>query len=360
MKVALVHDYLYQIGGAERVVLALHELFPDAPLYTSIYNRDSMLLKFKEMNIHDIAILRILNNPRLLFLFYPLIFKNYFDLSEYDLIISSSSAYAKGVKKNPHAKHVCYCHTPMRFAWRYQDYIQDEDIGFIAKKYLPILLEPLRRWDIKTSKEVDYFVVNSDVVKERVKTCYNRDSTKIYPPVDTTIFRPEEKQEDYYLIVSRLVPYKHINVAISAFSRLGMPLKVVGDGPDLRRLKRMAGKNIEFLERIINDNKVAGYYAKCKALIQTGEEDLGLAPLEAAACGRPTIAYGKGGACETIIDGKTGLLFKEQTVESLIDAINKFEKMTFNSGEIRRHAENFSKEKFIERMSKFLHENKIL
>jgi glycosyltransferase involved in cell wall biosynthesis len=362
MRVALVHDYLYQMGGAERVVLALHEMFPEAPLYTSIYDRDRMPAEFKRMEITTSFMQKlpwIFKKPRHYFWLYPRAFES-FDLSSFDLIISSSSAFAKGIKKPHHTKHVCYCHTPMRFVWRYQTYIQEEGINPLYKMLLPAFLSQLKNWDLKANRGVDHFIVNSKVVAGRVREYYDRDSVIIYPPVDTRLFQPQVIHSDHFLIVSRLLPYKRLDIAVKAFSELGLPLKIVGEGPDEGRLKKLAGRNVEFLGRLNDDEAVVRLYAGCRALIFTGEEDLGLAPLEAASCGRPTIAYAKGGALETIIEDATGVFFKEQSADSLKAAVNRFTQMRFDGRAVRRQAEGFDKENFKKKVERFLHENKIL
>lgn len=359
MKVALVHDYLYQMGGAERVVLALHELFPQAPLYTSIYDRERMPEEFKRIEVRTSfmqGLPWVFKKPRHYFWLYPRAFES-FDLSGYDLIISSSSAYAKGSRKNPQARHICYCHTPMRFVWRYETYI---GINPLYKTILPIFLNRLKEWDLKANQGVNHFIVNSKVVAGRVLEYYDRDSVIIYPPVDTRLFRPQVIRSDYFLIVSRLLPYKRLDIAVQAFTELGLSLKIVGEGPDEGRLKKLAGRNIEFLGRIKEDEAVVRLYAGCRALVFTGEEDLGLAPLEAAACGRPTIAYAKGGALETIVEGQTGVFFNEQSADSLKAEVLKFDQTKFDSQVLRRQAENFSKENFKEKIKGFLSENKIL
>jgi len=345
------------------VVLALHEIFPEAPLYTSIYDRDRMPEKFKKIDIRA-SFMKYLPrklNKRHYFWLYPRAFES-LNLSEYDLIISSSSAFAKGVKKAPNAKHICYCHTPMRFVWWYRNYIKYERVNPIIKMLLPLYLARLKKWDNEKAKTVDYFIANSKNVQKRVKEIYGRESDIIYPPVDTDLYHIGEGSGDYFLIVSRLLSYKRIDIAVDAFSKLGLSLIIVGEGPDMRRLKSLAGgrNNIQFLGWQKNDSAVAALYKECHALIQTGEEDLGLVPLEAAACGRPTIAYGAGGALETVINGETGILFDRQDSESLIQAIIKYEKSSFNQVRIRRHAENFSKNKFKEKVMRFLSEIKTL
>jgi glycosyltransferase involved in cell wall biosynthesis len=362
MKVALVHDYLNQLGGAERVLLALHEIFPEAPIYTSIYDRDRMSGAFRRMDIRTSYMQNwpnIMHAHRYYFSFYPRAFES-FDLSQYDLIISSSSAYAKGIKKRKGAKHICYCHTPARFLWRYADYVRGENLPALLKLVLPFFLSGIKKWDLKNNEGVDHFIANSRVIRERIRSFYGRDSVIIYPPVDTQFYQPAGKAENYFLIVSRLLSYKRIEIAIEAFNRLGHPLKIVGEGPEGGRLKKLAKSNISFLGRVIEDNEVARLYAGCRALIFTGEEDLGLAPLEAAACGKPTIAYAAGGALETVIDGETGILFKEQKVASILEAVKRFESFSFDDKLLRGQARKYDKESFEQKIRSFLSENKIL
>lgn len=362
MKVALVHDYLYQMGGAERVVLALHEIFPEAPLFTSIYHQEGMPEEFRKIDIRTSFMQKlpiVFNKPRYYFRIYPKAFES-FDFSSFDLIISSNSAFAKGIKKPPHAIHVCYCHTPMRFAWWYRNYIKYERINPILKMLLPYYMGKIKKWDWNTAQKVDYFIANSVNVQKRVMEIYGRESDIIYPPVDTDIYSVAGGKGDYFLIVSRLLPYKRLDIAVDAFTEIGLPLEIVGTGPDEKRLKAKAGKNIKFHGWIEDDTVVAALYKECRALIQTGEEDFGIVPIEAAACGRPTIAFAAGGALESVIDGQTGLLFDRQDAKSLIKALFKFEKMYFDTGQIRRHAESFSKENFKKKVGKYLHENKIL
>jgi len=361
VKVAIVHDYLIQMGGAERVVVELHDLFPSAPVFTSVYRKDRLSKEFLSM---DIRASFLQNFPfmekefRIYFLLYPFAFSS-LDLSGYDVIISSSSAYAKGIKKRKGQVHVCYCHTPMRFAWRFEDYIEKQDLNPLLMKLISWFVDPLKKWDLNTVKNVDHFIANSSFTAGRIKSIYGRDSVIIYPPVDTVAFKPSNNVKDYFLIVSRLAAYKRIDLAVKAFSKINFPLKIVGEGPDLKRLKAMAGRNIEFLGRL-PDEDVRKLYSECQALIFPGEEDFGITPLEAAASGRPTIAYGQGGVLETIIDGKTGILFDSQTEASLSEAINRFKSIKFDRNILVTQAGKFSREVFKEKMRRYLHENKIL
>lgn len=356
-RVAIVHDYLNQFGGAERVVSTLHEIFPDAPVYTSIYNSKMMPPIFKKMDIRTSFMQKlpfVMNKFRHYFWLYPRAFES-FDLSEYDLIISSSSAYAKGIIKGEGATHICYCYNPMRFVWRYEDYINKETLNPIIKKLLPLLLGGLKRWDLNNSSKVDCFIAISEVVQRRIKSIYKRESVIIFPPVEVDNISPTGKDEDYFLIVARLAAYKRIDVAVEAFSRLGLPLKIVGDGPSRATLEKKAAMNIEFLGKV-DESALIKLYSGCRALVFVGEEDFGIVPLEAAASGRPTIAYRAGGAVETIVENKTGVFFEEQSTGSLIEAVKRFEKIKFDRELIRIHSQKFSKNIFKEKIIGLLKE----
>jgi len=361
MKVAIVHDFLHQFGGAERVLKVLTEVFPEAPVYTSIFNKKNFPEEFSRMDIRTSFMQKIpfvFSNFRAFFLLYPFAFES-FNLSEYDLIISSSSAYAKGVRKRKGAFHACYCHNPMRFVWRNRDYLKEENFPLLAKIALPLFLKPLKFWDFNNSKNVDFFIANSHEVASRIKLFYDRESEVIYPPIDTKRFKVSDNIGNYFLVVSRLSYYKRIDIAVKAFSKLGIPLKIAGDGPAMACLKKKASSNIEFLGKV-KESELSKLYSECRALIMPGEEDFGMVPLEAAASGRPTIAYSSGGALETIIEGKTGVFFNDQNSESLIEAVLKFDKMVFDKKILRFHAEGFDKEIFKRKIRGMLNENKIL
>jgi glycosyltransferase involved in cell wall biosynthesis len=291
-------------------------------------------------------------NHRNYLLVYPFAVES-LDLSSYDLILSSSTGFAKGVKKRPGAIHINYCHAPMRWVWRYKEYAAREEFSGLKRKILPCLLAGLKRWDLRAAKQPDYFIANSNVIAERIKQCYGREATVIPPPIDVERFSANEPQEDYYLLLSRLAPYKRLDLAIEACKKLDRPLIVIGEGTARAQLEKLAGPKTRFLGRQ-SDEKVAQYAGRCRALIFPGEEDFGMTPLEINSAGRPVIAFRAGGAMETVVNGQTGLFFKQQTVESLANAIEEFESMSWNRTALRQHAEKFNREVFVERISKFL------
>lgn len=355
MKIAIVHDYLNQFGGAERVIQALHELYPEAPIYTSIYNADKLPESFRQMDIRTSYMQHlplVFNLFKLYWPFYPSAFEG-FDLSEYEVILSSSSAFAKGVRKNPQQLHICYCYTPARFLWRYHDYVARESFPAWLKAGLPWLLEPLKKWDLNNCAQVDFFVAISHHVAERIKKIYDRESDIIYPPVDTELFKISNLNKDYFLLLSRLNAYKRVDLVIDAFNQLKLPLKVVGDGPLRRSLEAGAQANIEFLGRR-PDNEIADLLAQCRALIFPGEEDFGIVPLEAQASGRPVIAYNAGGAKETIVDGETGLFFTPQTAAALSLAVQRCNFTSFDKLKLRQNALRFDKKVFQKRISEYV------
>jgi glycosyltransferase involved in cell wall biosynthesis len=355
MRVAIVHDLLNQMGGADRMLLTFHDIFPDAPIYTSIWDPKVTDARFRAMDIRTSYMQRlpfIMRHHQPYLPLYPFVFER-LDLREYDVVISSSWAFAKGIVTRPDALHICYCHTPMRWAWRYEDYISLERVGLLARAVLPPFITWLRGWDYATAARVDYFVANSPTVAARIAKYYRRESTVIAPPVDVSRFQVASAHDDYFLVVSRLIPYKRIDLAVQAFTRLGLPLRIIGSGRSEKKLKRLAGKNIKFLGQL-PDAEVRNYMARCRALIFPGEEDFGMTPVEAQASGRPVIAYGAGGALSTIIEGETGVFFAEQTVDSLVDAVRGFHDEQFDPQRIRRHAEGFDTQRFMDRLSRFV------
>jgi len=359
MKVAIVHDYLNQRGGAEKVVAVFHEMFPEAPIFTSIVDRSMLGSELANADIRPSWMQKLpgwKKHFRKYLLLYPKAIES-FDLREYDLILSSSSAFAKGALKKQEGMHICYCYTPMRFVWDYDNYIARENVPKLYAKVLPFFLERLRRWDIETSSRPDHYVAISSEVQRRIKTFYGRDSKVIFPPVETQKFQPMESCGNFYLIVSRLASYKRIDLAIQAFNHLGLPLKIIGWGPYQGELKGMARPHIEFLGRL-SDREVAHYYGTCKALIFPGLEDFGLVPLEANAAGSPVIAFKGGGALDTITEGINGLFFTEPSVKSLVGAIQTMEnkRFYFQSTKIREYALKFDTAVFKDKFRKLFTE----
>ena len=357
MKVALAHDYLNQMGGAERVVLALHEIFPDAPLYTSIYDPQRVDTAFQSIDIRTSFMQRfpLVKKHHQPFLpFYPFAMER-LDLRGYDLVLSSSSAFAKGVITRPETMHICYCHTPMRWCWNYDEYVQRERLGRIARNILPFFITGLRVWDQTSSMRVDHFIANSPVVADRIRKYYRRDAVVIPPPVEVSrfTFDPTTRPEDYFLIVSRFMPYKRIDLAIEACNQLQLPLVIIGSGRDENRLKSIAGPTIRFMGRL-SDDEVLHYYAHCRAFILPGEEDFGITPLEAQASGRPVIAYAAGGALASVIDSVTGTFFQKQNVESLVEVLESFDERRYDPQTIRNHALEFDKPRFHRRILQFI------
>lgn len=355
MKIAIVHDYLNQHGGAERVLEAFMELYPDAPIYTIISDLTKMPPVFHTKTIYNSFIQDVpfsKKHYKKMLSLLPLAVEQ-FDLRQYDIILSTSSAFAKGVITNPNQIHICYCHTPMRYVWDLYSQYMEELKNPIFKFVLPRILHRIRQWDYTSAQRVDHYIANSHNVAARIKKYYGRDSHVIHPPVNLEQFHVSDTVGDYYLIVSRLIPYKRIDLIIEAFNLLQWPLFIIGDGYDRKRLEGIAQSNITFMG-YQPDHIIAEYYSKCKAFILGGEEDFGITPLEAQASGRPVLAFGKGGALETVVPGKTGLFFKEQQVDSIVAELRVIESLEFNSTVIRQHAETFSKENFKQHISQFI------
>jgi len=361
MKVALVHDYLVDAGGAERVLEVFHELYPEAPIYTSIYNSETTFSCFTEMNVHTSFLQHIIKSKRhykWLLPLYPLAFEK-FDFSDYDVVLSSSSAWAKGVITPPEVCHISYCYSPMRFAWSFNEYIERENFPEFLKRTLPLVVAPLKRWDVVSSKRVDYFIAISKLTANKIEKIYGRKTTIIYPPVRCSDFSVNDSSaKNWFVVVSRFAPYKRIDVAIEAFNQLGLPLLVVGEGRDRERLERVARPNIHFVGRALGE-KLKTYYSNCRAFILASKEDFGLTSLEAQASGRPVIAYAAGGALETVVEGITGTFFHEQTPEALMRAVRNFDKLEFDSKKIRKQAEKFDVEVFKRRIKNFVKEKLI-
>jgi len=299
----------------------------------------------------------VTRNHQPFLLLYPLAFES-FDLSGFDVVISNSSAFCKGVVTPPGTLHICYCLTPMRWVWSYHAYVGRERLGWMARMLLPAAISQLRAWDVATAQNVDRFLAISRTVSSRIHKYYRRDSAVIYPPVNCDAFElPPTRIENYYLIVSRLMPYKRIDLAIDAFSRLGIPLKIVSsNGRNVPALRARAGRNVEFLGRV-SDAELKQLYAGCRGLVFPGEEDFGIAPLEANASGRPVVAYAGGGALDTVLDGQTGILFERQDVDSLMDAVRRAEAVAWDRVELRAHARKFDRQVFRDQLLEFVRES---
>lgn len=358
MKIAIVHDWLTNMGGAENLIINFHEIYPEAPIYTSIYNPDKLDNRLKNIDVRTSFIQKKkkkITNHKRYFPLMPMAFEN-MNLNEFDVILSSSTCCAKGVIPRPGALHICYCNTPMRYAWeKREDYVKDT--GKLKRKLIGILTHYMRIWDVTSSNRVDYFIANSTAVQQRIKNYYRRDSVVINPAVRCNLFNISDIDKDYYFIVSRLVSYKKFDLAVQACKELNKKLIIIGDGPEKENLQHLANnnENIKFLGRQ-DDNEVQKYMSECKAFLFPGEEDFGITPVEAMACGRPVIAYGRGGVLDTVIDGKTGVLFENQTVDDLKNAILKFENMSFSKQEIRNHALKFDESEFKKKIQYFIEE----
>ena len=350
MRVAIVCSWLNQYGGAERVLEVVHAMYPQAPVYTSIFWPQALPAAYREWDIRTSFLNRlplIHRHHQWFLLFYRYAFES-FDLSDYDLVLSVTSAFAHGITTRPNALHICYCLTPARFLWDYRTYVAREGLGHLANWVLPLFVNQLRRWDRAAAGRVDHFVAISEAVRQRINQSYGRDAAVIYPPVDAQRFQLSSERGDYFLIISRLVPYKRIDLAVRAFSQLGLPLRIIGDGRDRRALEAMAGPNVRFLGRL-SDEEARAHLARCRAFIFPGEEDFGVAPLEAQAAGRPVIAYARGGALETTVDGETGLFFHKPTTESLAETVRGFDDGQFDPVAIREHALRFDRAVFQQR-----------
>jgi glycosyltransferase involved in cell wall biosynthesis len=342
MQVALVHDWLNQMGGAESVLENLVNLFPGAPVYTSMYYPERMPDSYRQWDIRTTWMDKLpgVKRHHQPFLpFYPLAFES-LEFGEYDIVLSNKSGFCHGVITPPETFHICYCLTPTRYVWRYQDYAQREGLHALVRLFLAPILSYLRTWDRLAADRVDRFIAISTEVRRRIAKYYRRDSEIIYPPVDTERFTPVASPDDYFLVVGRLIPYKRVDLAVQACTRLNLPLKVGGAGRNLAHLKEMAGPTVEFLG-YVPDAILPDLMARCRAFLLPGVEDFCITPVEAMAAGRPVIAYARGGALDTVIEGVSGALFREQTVESLCGALEKFDPDTYDPSAIRQHAEQF-------------------
>jgi glycosyltransferase involved in cell wall biosynthesis len=354
-KIAIVHDNFAQMGGAERVAETIYEMFPGADLLSTLTVRGRLSPALKSATIRNTWMQYLPAKSRFYrhyFCLYPFAVEG-MDLKKYDLVISSCFGYAKGINTRADATHICYCHTPPRWIWRYGDYSAREAFNPITRTLLPPLLGGLRQWDMKASRKPDYFIANSEVVAGRIRDIYKRETAVIPPPIDVERFSVGGQVDDFYLVLSRLVPYKRIDLAIQACSKLGRRLVVIGDGPDRARLESLQGRTVTFLGRQ-PDSVVVEHLSRCAALVFTGEEDFGMAPLEANASGRPVIAYRGGGAIDNVIEGETGLFFDVPSTASVEAAILEFERKSWQPAALRRHAESYSRQSFESRFSSFV------
>lgn len=355
LKVAIVCDWLTGYGGAERVVLELHRMFPDAPIYTSQY--DSKLLDwFRDADVHTLWLQKL---PRALKKFLPVLRARAFsrlDLSDYDLVISSTGAEAKAVKTGSNTIHVCYCNAPTHYYWsRYEDYLKNPGfpIGFnwLAKLALRILVGPLRRWDYKAAQKPNYLLANSTHTKAQIKKYYDRDSEVVFPPVDIERFKTQNSElrtqnlRHGFVVAGRQTPYKRVDLAVAACTQLGLPLIVIGKGPEHEKLKKMSGSTITFIDNA-SDEDVASYFAGAEAFIFPGVDDFGITPVEAMAAGTPVIAFKDGGALDYVVESKTGKFFEEQTVESLAQCLQSFKPADYSHDDIKAAVQKFSLENF--------------
>lgn len=356
LKVALVHDWLTGQRGGEKVLEVLCEIFPEAPIFSLFHFPGSQIKSIEEKEIFT-SFLQKMPGLRQKYRFYLPLFPlaiELFDLQDFDMVVSSSHCVAKGIIPRPDALHVCYIHSPVRYAWnQYFSYFSPKKLGFFSRKIIPFSIHKLRLWDESSSHRVDHFIANSQTTLQRVQKYYRRQSDVIHPPVDTEFFRPDDRKEDYFLIVSALVPYKKIELAIQTFNKNGKVLKIVGQGPEYKRLKKISKTNIQFLGSIDKDSLLKTYQ-RAKALIMPGEEDFGINSLEAQACGIPVVGFARGGALETIIPEETGVFFHDLSVDSLLEALDKLESVKLNKEAIRSHALKFSRINFKENIHAFL------
>lgn len=357
MRIAIVHDYLNQYGGAERCLEVFHALFPESAIFTLIYD-EKVLPQYRGWDIRTSFVQNIpfsRSAYRNFMFIFPFAVRS-FNLKGYDLVISITHAWGKGIKPDKGSCHICFCLTPVRYFWDlYEEYRSFRSFNWFQKLMLSLFAAPIRRWDKRASRGVHHFIAISNIVADRITRFYRRDSTVIYPPVNTDFFKPaaDAAGAGYYLTVSRLKEYKRIDVIVEAFNSLNLPLKVVGTGELLAALKKTAKDNVEFIGTV-TDTQLLRLYQGCKALIFAANEDFGMVPLEVQACGRPVIAFAKGGALETVIEGMTGTFFNEQTPDSLISAVLRFQDMKFDPEKIRQNAEKFKRSIFEAKIKTFI------
>lgn len=357
MNVTLVHDWLNQMGGAEDVLLELAAMYPENPIYTSIYDPAQLPAAFGSLDIRTLWIDRLpsIHTKHQRYLpFYPLAWGG-FEPPPTDVVLTNKSGFCHGLRKPAGAVHVCYCLAPTRYVWQFDAYIEREGLSRVTSAALRPLIALLQRWDYAAAQRVDHFVAISTEVQGRIRAFYDRESTIIFPPVDTARFAAARTNhvEDYFLVVSRLIPYKRIDLAVQACTKLGLRLKISGRGRDLDRLKALAGPTVEFLG-YVPDADLPDLMARAKALIFPGFEDFGITPVQAQAAGRPVIAYASGGALDTVIPGLSGALFEAQTVDSLADVLADFDAAAYDPAAMQRHARRFDRTVFRDTLAAFV------
>ena len=363
-RVVIVHDWLTNKGGAENVVLALHDAFPEAPIYTSTYTPETMPA-FRGLDVRTTYLQNLPKPLRKLHKFFPMLRVKAFQklgLSEFDIIISSSSAESKQVQKTrPDQIHICYCHTPIRYYWsHYDEYRADPGFGklnWLVRLAMPLMIPALKKSDYNAAQKVDVFIANSSEVQKRIKKYYGKPSTVIHPPVDVDRFEPARTRGDYYVALGRQVPYKRVDLAVAAATKLGVKLRVYGNGSEHQRLVEMAGPTVQFFaDRFgdASDNAVTAALNNAKGYIFPADEDFGIVQVEALAAGAPVIAFGRGGTLDIIQDGESGVLFDRQSVDAVVNAIKRAEKITFLPGTLRRKAKRFDRSLFITKIYKIV------
>ncbi len=359
LKIALVHEYLTRHGGAERVLSRFATLYDDSDIYTLLYNPTRMSQVFNPDRVYTSFLqklpLFLRNRPKYLGLLAPSAVES-FDLARYDVILSSSNSFAKGVITKPRSLHICYCHAPTSFVWDgFYQYRKNQQKGWFLNFGMAFLAHYLRQWDKQAADRVDYFIANSKTTQKRIKKFYRRDSEVIYPPVEVSRFSPTAEHDGTFLMVSQLTPYKNIDIAIEAFNKLRLPLVIIGEGADRGRLEKLAGDTVTF-KGYLSDEEVVQYYQRCKAFIFAGKDDFGIAPVEAMAAGKPVLALREGGATETIVEGTTGEFFDGAIPELLADVVRRlvsgYER--YDSKTIRAQAEKFSQEVFDQKIQDYM------
>lgn len=355
MKTALLHYWMTNYRGGERVLAEFCGLFPDADIFTHTYNPDKLKEPFNSHTVRETFIGRLPFAKKHCQKYLPLMPSalKRMDLHDYDFILSSESGPVKGVKKPSGALHICYCHSPMRYIWdMYEEYYRST--GLAGKFAMSVFKNYMRNYDVKSADSVDHFIANSNFIKDRIKRIYNRDSTVIFPPVDTDFFdHPVPQKKEYYLFVSQLIPYKRPDLVLEACKKMDRELVIAGDGPMRKSLEKQATPKIKFVGRPSHE-ELRKLYAEAKAFIFPALEDFGIVPLEAQAAGTPVLALGAGGSLDTVIEGETGLYFDDANTESICNTIERFESMTFDTGKLKNNARRFSREKFRENMKSYL------